>query len=333
MSSRALLAVLTLVVLAVLSWQLRWVLLVFFGAVVLSVALDVLIQKLRKKIPIPRAMALGLVLIFLLICGACIFQLLVPELIAQISELGRILPDVIAKLKSIISNQPRLEGLQQSIPDQFSWEKIQPVGSKLLGFAGGAANTLLQLVLISLLAILLALDPNSHRKIVIASTPRPFRHHMSNVLDDCRAALGGWLTGMTISATTVFMLTWAGLSLLKIPLALLSALICGLLTFVPTIGPTTASLLPIGIALIKSPTLMVEVLILRLAIQNLEAFLLTPVLLRKSVNLLPTVALMAQLSLGALLGIPGVLLALPLSVVIQVGMQKIIIKEIMDKWI
>ena len=72
-------------------------------------------------------------------------------------------------------------------------------------------------------------------------------------------------------------------------------------------------------ALLVSPALMLQVLVLRLVLQNLEAFLLTPILLRRTVNLLPTVALMAQLSLGALLGLPGVLLALPLVVVLQVA--------------
>ena len=55
-------------------------------------------------------------------------------------------------------------------------------------------------------------------------------------------------------------------------------------------------------------------------------------LLSRTVNLLPTVALTAQLSLGALLGLPGVLLALPLVVVLQVIMQQVVIKQIMDRW-
>ena len=112
----------------------------------------------------------------------------------------------------------------------------------------------------------------------------------------------------------------------------MSALDCGLLTFVPTIGPTAASLLPLAMALLVSPLLMLQVLVLRLILQNLEAFLLTPLLLRRTVNLLPTVALMAQLSLGALLGLPGVLLALPLVVVLQVGMEQVVVKQIMDRW-
>ena len=124
--------------------------------------------------------------------------------------------------------------------------------------------------------MLLALDPASHRQMVVAVTPRPARVQMVQLLDACRTALGGWLSGMTISATTVFLLSWAGLSLLKAPLALLSALVCGLLTFVPTIGPTTATLLPAGLALLQSPELTISVLVFRLVLQNLEAFVLTP---------------------------------------------------------
>ena len=41
---------------------------------------------------------------------------------------------------------------------------------------------------------------------------------------------------------------------------------------------------------------------------------------------------MAQLSLGALLGLPGVLLALPLVVVLQVLMQRIVVQQVMDRW-
>ncbi len=332
MSSRTLIATLTLIFIGLLIWQLRWVLLVFFGAVVISVALDVLIQKLQLHIKVPRIFALFLVIFILAIAGIVVFQLLVPELIIQVKELGSLLPTLMAKIKSILSNQPHLVILQKSIPEQISWERTQLFGSKLLGFAGGAANSLIQLLLVSLLSILLTLDPSSHRNIIITATPKPFRTEVNELLDDCRVALGGWLTGMTISAISVFALTWIGLAILKVPLALLSALICGLLTFIPTIGPTTATLLPLGVALIISPTLMLEVLILRIILQNIEAFLLTPILLSRTVNLLPTVALLAQLSLGALLGLPGVLIALPLTVVLQVCIQRVFINKLMDTW-
>jgi len=331
MNARNLLAILTLVVLTLLIWELRWVLLVLFGAVVLAVALDVPIQKLQR-FGLPRPIALAVVLLVMVLGGSLVIQLLVPELIDQIQQLGALVPVVFSKLQSIVASEPRLQSLTQNLPSQFSWDRLQPVGTQLIGVAGGAANGVVQLLLMSLLAVLMVLDPASHRRMLIAATPRPARPMMKRVLDQCRTALGGWLAGMTLSATSVFLLTWLGLALLKAPLALLSALVCGLLTFVPTIGPTAATLLPLSMALLVSPTLMLQVLVLRLVLQNLEAFLLTPILLRRTVNLLPTVALMAQLSLGALLGLPGVLLALPLVVVLQVGMELVVVRQIMDRW-
>jgi predicted PurR-regulated permease PerM len=86
------------------------------------------------------------------------------------------------------------------------------------------------------------------------------------------------------------------------------------------------------VALLVSPARVLQVLVLRLILQNAEAFLLTPLLLRRTVNLLPTVALMAQLSLGALLGLPGVLLALPLVVVLQVFCEQVLVRDVMDRW-
>jgi len=259
-------------------------------------------------------------------------QLLLPELITQTQQLGQDLPELFNKLSGWLGADPRLAALNQAFGAGVSPENLQSLGRQLLGVAGGAANSLIQVLLMVLLAILLALDPASHRGMVVAITPRPARDLMVQLLDESRQALGGWLTGMTLSATTVFLLTWGGLLLLKAPLALLSALVCGLLTFVPTIGPTAATLLPTGLALLQSPQLVVSVLVFRLILQNLEAFLLTPLLLRKTVNLLPTVALMAQLSLGALLGLPGVLLALPLVVVLQVFMQRVVVRQVMDHW-
>ena len=331
MNARNLLAILTLVVLTLLIWELRWVLLVLFGAVVLAVALDVPIQKLQR-FGLPRPIALAAVLLVMVLGGSLVIQLLVPELIDQIQQLGALVPVVFSKLQEIVASEPRLQSLTQNLPSQFSWEGLQPVGTQLIGVAGGAANGVVQLLLMSLLAVLMVLDPGSHRRMLIAATPRPARPIIKRVLDQCRTALGGWLAGMTLSATSVFLLTWLGLALLKAPLALLSALVCGLLTFVPTIGPTAATLLPLSMALLVSPTLTLQVLTLRLVLQNLEAFLLTPILLRRTVNLLPTVALMAQLSLGALLGLPGVLLALPLVVVLQVGMELVVVRQIMDRW-
>jgi predicted PurR-regulated permease PerM len=273
----------------------------------------------------------------LLVLSWLLTALLLPELLEQIQVLSQLIPQLPARLNTLLVRLPLLRelggGLIDDLVDGSSWAQLKPFGSQLLGVAGGAANSTIQLLLIALLAVLLALDPRSHQKLVVAATPRFYRPRIQMLLGECREALGGWLAGMTISATVVFLTTWAGLALLRVPLALLSALVCALLTFVPTVGPTAGTLLPMAVALLLvSPAKMVQVLILRLVLQNLEAFVLTPLLLSRTVNLLPTVALMAQLSLGALLGLPGLLLALPLVVVLQVLCEEVLVRDVMDRW-
>jgi predicted PurR-regulated permease PerM len=333
MSGRTLLGALALVVLGLLAWELRLVLLVLFGAVVLAVALDVPITLLRRLLPLSRPAALILELVVLAVVGWLLTALLLPEVLEQIQVLSNLIPQLPARLHALTSQIPQLRSLELQLMGGATLDRLQPLGGQLLGFAGGAANSTVQLLLIALLAVLLALDPRSHQKLLLAATPLFYRARMQQLLSECREALGGWLAGMTLSAVVVFLASWAGLALLKVPLALLSALVCALLTFVPTIGPTAATLLPMAVALLLvSPAKMLQVAVLRLVLQNAEAFVLTPVLLSRTVNLLPTVALMAQLCLGALLGLPGLLLALPLVVVLQVICQEVLVHDVMDSW-
>ena len=330
--NRNLLGALALIVLGLLAWQLRWVLLILFGAVTLGVALDVPTTLLMRRCRLGRSPALLLVVALLLGLGYGLGQVLVPELAEQVNQLRLLAPEVAKRLAELGRNVDWFPNVNQELESFGSWERLQPIGGQLLGLAGGAANSTVQVLLMALLALLFCLDPSSHRRLLIALTPCIWRGRMAALLDRCREALGGWLAGMTLSAFTVFLLTWAGLAILRVPLALLSGLLCGLLTFVPTVGPTAATLLPLAVALLVSPARVLQVLVLRLILQNVEAFLLTPLLLRRTVNLLPTVALLAQLSLGALLGLPGLLLALPLVVVLQVICEQVLVRDVMDRW-
>ena len=77
-----------------------------FGAVVLSVALDVLIQQLQKRLRIDRPQALVVVLATLMLASLLIGQLLLPELITQVQQLGRDLPQLISTLTGLLDQQP-----------------------------------------------------------------------------------------------------------------------------------------------------------------------------------------------------------------------------------
>ena len=115
MTAGTFLVALTLVVLVLLLWHLRWVLLVLFGAVVVAVALDVLIVQLQRRTRLERPQALAAVLGVLLLAGGLLGQLLVPELISQFQQLGRDLPQLFSKVSDLLSNEPRLAQLNDCL--------------------------------------------------------------------------------------------------------------------------------------------------------------------------------------------------------------------------
>ena len=168
MTGQTILLALLSVVLTLLLWNLRWVLLIVFGAVVVSVALDVLIAAVQRRTRLQRPQALVLVLGLLLVSAAVIGQLLIPELFEQIQQLGRDLPQLIDKISTLIGSDPRWSGLSTGMTAEWNLERLQPLGAQLLGFAGGAANSLIQVFLMALLAVLLALDPAAHQGMVLA---------------------------------------------------------------------------------------------------------------------------------------------------------------------
>ena len=95
MNARTLLIVLTSILLTLLLWQLRWVLLILFGAVVLAVTLDVPIQNLMQRFRLKRPVALLLVLVILFLGGTLVVQLLLPELLGQFEQLTTLLLSLI----------------------------------------------------------------------------------------------------------------------------------------------------------------------------------------------------------------------------------------------
>ncbi|MGB1622730.1 MAG: AI-2E family transporter, partial [Synechococcus sp.] len=120
MSINTVLLGLLAVVLTLLLWNLRWVLLIVFGAVVVSVALDELIALLQSKTRLQRPQALVAVLGLLVIGSSMLGQLLLPELIEQVQQLGRDLPQLIEKVSSLLRADPRLTGLSAGLEGDWT---------------------------------------------------------------------------------------------------------------------------------------------------------------------------------------------------------------------
>lgn len=322
-------------------WQIRQLLLLVFTAVVIATALNRAVRWMTKKSSIPRSLAVLISIAFFILILIGFFLIIVPPLIDQFEQLATIVPRGINRLNEWIDFlERRLPGqlLQELPPIDINEviQQLQPLVNQLVGGAGAFVGTTLgvglSMLLMMVLTIMMLADPLAYRGAFIHLFPSFYRRRVDGILDKCEKALGGWVIGITINMSAIALLSWIALLILGIPLAPSQAVLAGLLAFIPNLGPALSVIPPMAIALLDSPGKSVLVLITYIVIQQVESNFLTPYVMAKQVSLLPAVTLMAQVFFAKFLGFLGLLLALPLTVVGQVWVKEVLIKDILDRW-
>ena len=321
-------------------WQIRQALLLLFAAVVLATALNRLaryLQKFRLKRPI--AVLLSITFLVLIFVG--LFLIVVPPFAQQFQQLTQRAPQGIARLNQWIDQiETAFSGqIGQQLPNldiNDIIQQLRPIFNQLVGGAGAFVGNTVGVVLSFLLVIVLTLmtlaEPLSYRKAFIQLFPSFYRRRVDGILDECEIALGRWVIGALISMSVITFLSLIGLSILQVPLALAHSVVAGLLNLIPNIGPGLSVIPPMTIALLDSPIKSGFVLILYFLIQQFESNLLTPYVMAQQVALLPAVTLIAQVFFATFFGFLGLLLALPLTVVAQVWIREVLIKDILNQW-
>lgn len=214
--------------------------------------------------------------------------------------------------------------------------QLQPIFNQLINnageFVGNTFGIFLSLLLILVLTIMMLVNPSPYRQAFIRLFPNFYRQRVNLILNHCEIALGGWVIGTLINMSVIALLSFICLSILQIPLASAQAVLAGLLTLMPNIGPTLSVIPPMAIALIDSPLKSGLVLLIYILIQQIEGNILTPYVMAKQVSLLPAITLISQVFFASFFGFSGLLLALPLTIITQVWIQELLIKDILDNW-
>jgi len=263
----------------------------------------------------------------------------VPPFADQFQQLSQLVPKGIQRFNTWINMlQARIPPqLIQYVPDVDQLiQQLQPLVNRLLGggfsFFSNSVGVIFKLLLVIVLTLMLLANPEAYRKSFIRLFPSFYRRRVDEILKKCKVALQGWLIGILFNMFVIASLSFVGLLILRIPLALAQSALAGILTFIPNIGPGLSVVPPMAIALLESPWKSLAVLILYILIQQVESNLLTPYVMAQQVSLLPAVTLLAQVFFATFFGFLGLLLALPLTVVGQVWLKEVIIKDILDQW-
>jgi predicted PurR-regulated permease PerM len=333
-----LIGVVVFIVALYILWQIRQVLLLIFAAIILANALNILVKRFSRS-GMKRPFAVGLSILLLVAVMVGFFWVIVPPFTSQFSQLSRLVPRGIEQLGDW------LDSLQAELPpelieyipdiDQLI-RQLPPLVNQLLGggltFFSSSLGVLLNLLLVLVLTLMLLADPKPYRNGFIRLFPSFYRHRVDEILQDCEVSLQGWLVGILFNMVLIGILSFIGLMILGIPLALAQASLAGILTFIPNIGPALSVIPPIAIALLEDPWKAIAVIILYVVIQQVESNFLTPLVMAQQVSLLPAVTLLAQVFFATFFGFLGLLLALPLTVVAQVWLKEVFIEDILDQW-
>ncbi|NEQ96218.1 MAG: AI-2E family transporter [Cyanothece sp. SIO2G6] len=344
------LGLICLAIALVILWQVRQMVLLIFAAIVLATALNSLTRQWRRIGIRNRNLAVVLTLIFISFCGFLFIALVIPPFIEQFQRLLEKIPRnlLIAarNIETFIDNPPeRLERfVQDNLQDSLFNDsidltslsaQIQPLIRNLLqnfvDFFSSSLGLVLRLLLVIAITLMFLSNPQSYRQVTIKLFPSFYRRRADEILTECEIALGNWMGGILINSIFVAAMSWSGLRFLGIELELAHALLAGLLNFIPNIGPVISVVFPLAVALQDPNWKILAIIILYVAIQNLESYWISPMVMARQVSLLPAITLCAQLFFATFFGVLGLMLALPLTVVAKTWIEEALIKDILDR--
>lgn len=325
------LVVATVLLLALLYYTFDVVMLVF-AAALLAIFLSGLAEVIEPYIPLGDGLRVLLVSVILLAVVGITIALLSPSIAEQGQHLREELPKSAVSVADYLNQYGWGRALIEQLPT-FDQVKENINVSSLLSGVGGVFTSTMGAVgnvaIVVLLAIYLASEPRFYTEGFVRLFPIPRRQRVTEILHQVYETLRWWLIGKFGSMLFIGFLTWVGLSILGVPIALTLGLIAGLLSFIPNFGPILSAIPALLIAFVDSPITAVYVLILYIGVQIIESNIITPLIERETVELPPALTVVFQLGLGTLVGGLGLVLATPLLAMIVVVVQLVYLQDIL----
>jgi predicted PurR-regulated permease PerM len=320
---------LALLLLASLLWFAADVLLLLFAAVLLATLLRAATNGLVQLTGLPDRLALALVLLLAVAGLVALGLLLAPQVASQVPELVDNLGQAIERLQQRLG----LATLTKELAKEVKLSDLLPSTAGVLGGATGIISSsfgaLANVVIMLVIGVYLAADPDLYLRGIAHLVPARRRQATRELLETLGQTLRWWMVGQLIIMAAVGVLTYLGLRLLDVPLALILALVAFFFVFIPFIGAILAGIPVALVAFSQGLGTGLYALAIYSAIEMFEGYILSPLVQRRSVALPPALTIAAQVLLGVLLGVLGVALATPIAAAAMVAIQRLYVEELL----
>lgn len=317
-STKIILKVIFAGLILVFLWMVQDIILVLLMALVLSSAMEPMVDYFNEK-RIPRAVSVLTVYVLVFSSFAFVVYLLIPPAIEQVRLLSERWPEYSIQLQRLFGNSAiSLEEVGTFLKELTSGGK----GGLLMGTVS-IFNAFFTLITVMVISFYLVAEDRGMKKFFSTLLPETHRGFAIGLIEKIQKKMGLWVIGQIILSVSIFLLTYIGLSLLKVEYALFLALLAGLLEVVPYIGPFLSAVPAVVFAFIQNPALALAVGIMYLVVQKVEGYVLVPKVMEKTVGTSPLVVLISLLVGFKLVGIVGLLIAVPLVSAVTVVIAEI----------
>jgi predicted PurR-regulated permease PerM len=205
--------------------------------------------------------------------------------------------------------------------------------SEVAGRVGGLVTSTLgalgTTLLIVFFAVYFAATPRLYIEGALHLFPTERRDHVRHALFEIGHGLESWLVGRFLSMAIVGVGTAIGLWIAGVPMPIGLALIAGIFSFVPNVGPILAAISGLLVAATVGPMTVVWALVVYLAVQAVDNYLATPLIDQRVVSLPPALLLAFQLLMGLAAGVIGLFMATPIAVALIIAIQIFYVRDVL----
>jgi len=316
-----------LVILFYVLSKLKWLFIYFSLALMLAYFFDPLYKfLLNKKAP----KVLAIIIVFGIIIALLILTIffLIPSLINQLNILYREIPNFVENYQNLIlSIKPQLSKfIDPADVEILLKENLSELQKSVLGFSQTiiiylsniVSSITFGIVIIPLILFYLMRDMFVFKENLYIFVLKKNKKEFKEVLEEIDNIVSGFIRGRIIVCFVVGTLIGIGLYFLNLKFALIIGIVSGVFNFIPYLGPIVGVMLALIFALGSPWWTLVMIVVLFVLVNQLEAIYLNPNILGKGLGLHPLTVILSMLICGQLLGILGVLVAVPLAAILKV---------------
>jgi len=265
--------------------------------------------------------------------GFAIAAVLVTAIGLVVLMLWFVTPDLVSESRQFLDSMPQnvetaLAWTASRWPDFYeqavAWSQAQQfdlnadsvdfrgVLSQGVDLVAGIANA----VIVLIIAVYILADQGQSLEGVYQWMPPRRANKLRRTFPAVTRVVNGYVTGQAINSLLFALFALILLSVLGVPSAVVLALIAAIGDAIPQVGVIIATILAMLLALTQSPETALIVLVAYIVYQQIENYVTSPRVFRQTLQLRPLVTLVTILIGGKLLGLIGVLLALPVAAAI-----------------